>query len=137
MWHRACRLLLYFSRTLSHALLFTLNQNILPVIPNYLMVGIPYLNHDLFFFSPDMLNHSPNANCFLHWRFKDRMLEVMIKAGHAIKKGDEVLSMIYAHLNFFLRKGLSGLCLLWSQMPCLHGFNDIIKAAHAAWLTFC
>jgi histone-lysine N-methyltransferase SETD3 len=36
-----------------------------------------------------MLNHSPNANCFLHWRFKDRMLEVMIKAGHAIKKGDE------------------------------------------------
>ena len=26
--------------------------------------------------SPDMLNHSPNANCFLHWRFKDRMLEV-------------------------------------------------------------
>jgi len=45
-----------------------------------------------------MLNHSPNANCFLHWRFKDRMLEVMIKAGHAIKKGDEVLSRMYAHL---------------------------------------
>ncbi|VAH11456.1 unnamed protein product [Triticum turgidum subsp. durum] len=39
----------------------------------------------------DMLNHSPDANCFLHWRFKDRMLEVMIKTGHAIKKGDEVL----------------------------------------------
>uniref|UniRef100_A0A8R7P886 SET domain-containing protein n=1 Tax=Triticum urartu TaxID=4572 RepID=A0A8R7P886_TRIUA len=38
----------------------------------------------------DMLNHSPDANCFLHWRFKDRMLEVMIKAGHAIKKGDEM-----------------------------------------------
>lgn len=57
-----------------------------------------------------MLNHSPNANCFLHWRFKDRMLEVMIKAGHAIKKGDEVLSRMYAHLNFFQSKGLLGLC---------------------------
>lgn len=49
----------------------------------------------IFVFSPDMLNHSPNANCFLHWRFKDRMLEIMIKAGHAIKKGDEVLSRMY------------------------------------------
>ncbi|XP_044456221.1 protein PLASTID TRANSCRIPTIONALLY ACTIVE 14-like [Triticum aestivum] len=39
----------------------------------------------------DMLNHSPDANCFLHWRFKDRMLEFTIKAGHAIRKGDEVL----------------------------------------------
>jgi hypothetical protein len=60
--------------------------------------------------SPDMLNHSPNANCFLHWRFKDRMLEVMIKAGQAIKKGDEVLSRMYAHLNFSLSNGLIGLC---------------------------
>ncbi|KAK6150249.1 hypothetical protein DH2020_017774 [Rehmannia glutinosa] len=28
-------------------------------------------------------------NCFFHWRFKDRMLEVMINAGQRIKKGDE------------------------------------------------
>ncbi|XP_064949611.1 protein PLASTID TRANSCRIPTIONALLY ACTIVE 14-like isoform X5 [Musa acuminata AAA Group] len=28
-------------------------------------------------------------NCFLHWRFKDRMLEVMINAGQRIKKGEE------------------------------------------------
>nr|XP_009417687.1 PREDICTED: protein PLASTID TRANSCRIPTIONALLY ACTIVE 14 isoform X4 [Musa acuminata subsp. malaccensis] len=29
-------------------------------------------------------------NCFLHWRFKDRMLEVMINAGQRIKKGEEM-----------------------------------------------
>lgn len=40
----------------------------------------------------DMLNHSFQPNCFLHWRFKDRMLEVMINAGQRIKKGDEVIS---------------------------------------------
>ncbi|KAF9625291.1 hypothetical protein IFM89_020877 [Coptis chinensis] len=38
----------------------------------------------------DMLNHSFQPNCFLHWRFKDRMLEVMINAGQRIRKGDEV-----------------------------------------------
>ncbi|KAK3024986.1 hypothetical protein RJ639_043250 [Escallonia herrerae] len=38
----------------------------------------------------DMLNHSFQPNCFFHWRFKDRMLEVMINAGQRIKKGDEV-----------------------------------------------
>ncbi|XP_064949610.1 protein PLASTID TRANSCRIPTIONALLY ACTIVE 14-like isoform X3 [Musa acuminata AAA Group] len=37
----------------------------------------------------DMLNHSFQPNCFLHWRFKDRMLEVMINAGQRIKKGEE------------------------------------------------
>ncbi|KAK9267113.1 hypothetical protein L1049_009532 [Liquidambar formosana] len=36
----------------------------------------------------DMLNHSFQPNCFFHWRFKDRMLEVMINAGQQIKKGD-------------------------------------------------
>ncbi|XP_028554096.1 protein PLASTID TRANSCRIPTIONALLY ACTIVE 14 isoform X2 [Dendrobium catenatum] len=40
----------------------------------------------------DMLNHSFQPNCFFHWRFKDRMLEVMINAGQRIKKGDEVAS---------------------------------------------
>ncbi|KAL7089773.1 hypothetical protein ACP275_13G203300 [Erythranthe tilingii] len=38
----------------------------------------------------DMLNHSFEPNCFFHWRFKDRMLEVMINAGKKIKKGDEM-----------------------------------------------
>ncbi|KAJ1264309.1 hypothetical protein BS78_09G253800 [Paspalum vaginatum] len=57
----------------------------------------------------DMLNHSPNANCFLHWRFKDRMLEVMIKAGHAIKKGDEMTIDYMSGVNskFMKRYGFS------------------------------
>ncbi|KAK2967949.1 hypothetical protein RJ640_026376 [Escallonia rubra] len=38
----------------------------------------------------DTLNHSFQPNCFFHWRFKDRMLEVMINAGQRIKKGEEV-----------------------------------------------
>ncbi|KAJ9707854.1 hypothetical protein PVL29_000093 [Vitis rotundifolia] len=38
----------------------------------------------------DMLNHSFQPNCFFHWRFKDRMLEVMINAGQRIKKGEEM-----------------------------------------------
>lgn len=38
----------------------------------------------------DMLNHSSEPNCFFHWRFKDRMLEVMINAGQDIKKGEEM-----------------------------------------------
>ncbi|XP_068657205.1 protein PLASTID TRANSCRIPTIONALLY ACTIVE 14 [Aristolochia californica] len=38
----------------------------------------------------DMLNHSFQPNCFLHWRFKDRMLEVMINAGQRIRKGDQM-----------------------------------------------
>lgn len=37
-----------------------------------------------------MLNHSFEPNCFLYWRPKDRMLEVMSNAGQAIKKGEEV-----------------------------------------------
>ncbi|KAL8170209.1 hypothetical protein V2J09_022013 [Rumex salicifolius] len=38
----------------------------------------------------DMLNHSSDPNCFFHWRFKDRMLEVMINAGQNIKRGEEM-----------------------------------------------
>ncbi|TKY72656.1 PLASTID TRANSCRIPTIONALLY ACTIVE 14 [Spatholobus suberectus] len=38
----------------------------------------------------DMLNHSFEPNCFFHWRFKDRMLEVLINAGQHIRKGDEM-----------------------------------------------
>ena len=43
----------------------------------------------------DMLNHSFQPNCFFHWRFKDRMLEVLINAGQQIKKGDEVCLTCY------------------------------------------
>jgi SET domain len=39
----------------------------------------------------DMLNHSFQPNCFLHWRFRDRMLEVLINAGQGVKEGEEVL----------------------------------------------
>lgn len=47
-----------------------------------------------------MLNHSFQPNCFLHWRSKDRMLEVMINAGQRIKKGDEVNAhMLCVHCN--------------------------------------
>lgn len=42
-----------------------------------------------------MLNHSFQPNCFFHWRFRDRMLEVMINAGQQIKKGEEVLFYIF------------------------------------------
>ncbi|KAK9115645.1 hypothetical protein Sjap_014592 [Stephania japonica] len=38
----------------------------------------------------DMLNHSFKPNCFLHWRHKDRMLEVMVNAGQLISKGEEM-----------------------------------------------
>ena len=43
----------------------------------------------------DMLNHSFEPNCFFHWRFKDRMLEVLINAGQQIRKGDEVNHLIF------------------------------------------
>lgn len=57
----------------------------------------------------DMLNHSPDANCFLHWRFKDRMVEVMIKAGRAVKKGDEMTIDYMSGVNssFMERYGFS------------------------------
>ncbi|KAE9594272.1 hypothetical protein Lal_00001159 [Lupinus albus] len=50
------------------------------------------LNQDANMLIPyaDMLNHSFEPNCFFHWRFKDRMLEVLINAGQQIKKGDEM-----------------------------------------------
>lgn len=47
-----------------------------------------------------MLNHSFQPNCFFHWRFKDRMLEVMINAGQQIKKGDEVLVTNFLNLEY-------------------------------------
>ncbi|KAL1537535.1 Protein PLASTID TRANSCRIPTIONALLY ACTIVE 14 [Salvia divinorum] len=54
----------------------------------------------------DMLNHSFKPNCFFHWRFKDRMLEVMINAGQAVKKGDEMtVSYMNGQMNnFFMER---------------------------------
>ncbi|CAL4909798.1 unnamed protein product [Urochloa decumbens] len=73
----------------------------------------------------DMLNHSPNANCFLHWRFKDRMLEVMIKAGHAIKKGDEMTIDYMSGVNsrFMERYGFSSPTNPWE----LINFSSPVK----------
>ncbi|XP_048141331.1 protein PLASTID TRANSCRIPTIONALLY ACTIVE 14 isoform X2 [Rhodamnia argentea] len=58
----------------------------------------------------DMLNHSFQPNCFLHWRFKDHMLEVMINAGQRIRKGDEMtLNYLGSQKNniFMQRYGFS------------------------------
>ncbi|XP_052191142.1 protein PLASTID TRANSCRIPTIONALLY ACTIVE 14 isoform X2 [Diospyros lotus] len=53
-------------------------------------IGALVQDANMFIPYADMLNHSFRPNCFLHWRFKDRMLEVMINAGQQIKKGDEM-----------------------------------------------
>nr|AMP82894.1 plastid transcriptionally active 14 [Catalpa bungei] len=54
----------------------------------------------------DMLNHSFQPNCFFHWRFKDRMLEVMINAGQQIRKGDEMtVNYMNGEMNnFFMQR---------------------------------
>ncbi|KAL0442292.1 UNVERIFIED_CONTAM: protein PLASTID TRANSCRIPTIONALLY ACTIVE 14 [Sesamum latifolium] len=54
----------------------------------------------------DMLNHSFQPNCFFHWRFKDRMLEVMINAGERIRKGDEMtVNYMNGQMNnFFMQR---------------------------------
>ncbi|CAH1446952.1 unnamed protein product [Lactuca virosa] len=52
------------------------------------------LIQDANMFAPyaDMLNHSCKPNCFFHWRFRDRMFEVMTNVGQRIKKGEDVNS---------------------------------------------
>ncbi|KAK9726085.1 hypothetical protein RND81_05G189300 [Saponaria officinalis] len=51
----------------------------------------------------DMLNHSFQPNCFFHWRFKDRMLEVMINPGQRIKRGEEMtVNYMSGHQNNML-----------------------------------
>lgn len=64
----------------------------------------------------DMLNHSFQPNCFLHWRFKDRMLEVMINAGQRIKKGEEMtINYMSGQMNnmFMERYGFSSSTNPW------------------------
>ncbi|KAM7264859.1 hypothetical protein ACFE04_002542 [Oxalis oulophora] len=53
-------------------------------------IGALYQDANMLVPYADMLNHSFRPNCFFHWRFKDRMLEVMINAGQRIKKGEEM-----------------------------------------------
>ncbi|CAI0546306.1 unnamed protein product [Linum tenue] len=67
----------------------------------------------------DMLNHSPEPNCFFHWRFKDRMLEVMINAGQEIRKGEEmtVNYMPQQKNNMFMeRYGFSSPVNPWDEI---------------------
>ncbi|XWS27118.1 hypothetical protein CRYUN_Cryun26dG0089000 [Craigia yunnanensis] len=68
----------------------------------------------------DMLNHSFQPNCFLHWRFKDRMVEVMINAGQRIKKGDEMtINYLNGQQNHILiqRYGFSSSVNPWDLIP--------------------
>ncbi|KAG8657485.1 protein PLASTID TRANSCRIPTIONALLY ACTIVE 14 isoform X1 [Manihot esculenta] len=68
----------------------------------------------------DMLNHSFQPNCFFHWRFKDRMLEVMINAGQQIKKGEEMtINYMNGQMNdiFMQRYGFSSPVNPWDVLP--------------------
>ncbi|XVE63610.1 hypothetical protein DITRI_Ditri07aG0033300 [Diplodiscus trichospermus] len=68
----------------------------------------------------DMLNHSFQPNCFLHWRFKDRMVEVMINAGRRIKKGEELtINYMSGQQNHMLmqRYGFSSSVNSWDIIP--------------------
>ncbi|KMT15049.1 hypothetical protein BVRB_3g061710 [Beta vulgaris subsp. vulgaris] len=67
----------------------------------------------------DMLNHSFQPNCFFHWRFKDRMLEVMINPGRKIKKGEEMtVSYLGGQQNSMLmqRYGFSSPVNPWDDL---------------------
>ncbi|KAL2970591.1 hypothetical protein AAZX31_15G148900 [Glycine max] len=67
----------------------------------------------------DMLNHSFEPNCFFHWRFKDRMLEVLINAGQQIRKGDEMtVNYMSAQKNdmFMQRYGFSSPVNPWDKI---------------------
>ncbi|KAB2079567.1 hypothetical protein ERO13_A05G011700v2 [Gossypium hirsutum] len=68
----------------------------------------------------DMLNHSFQPNCFLHWRFKDRMVEVMINAGQRIRKGEEMtINYMNGQQNQMLmqRYGFSSSVNPWGSIP--------------------
>ncbi|GAB4859362.1 Protein PLASTID TRANSCRIPTIONALLY ACTIVE 14 [Ancistrocladus abbreviatus] len=87
----------------------------------------------------DMLNHSFQPNCFFHWRFKDRMLEVMINAGQGIKKGEEMtVNYFNGQKNdvFMQRYGFSSPVNPWDVIPFsgnarihLDSFLSIFKIA--------
>lgn len=67
----------------------------------------------------DMLNHSFQPNCFFHWRFKDRMLEVMINAGQRVEKGEELtINYMSSQKNdmFMQRYGFSSSVNPWEEI---------------------
>nr|GLL44056.1 protein PLASTID TRANSCRIPTIONALLY ACTIVE 14 isoform X1 [Ipomoea trifida] len=79
----------------------------------------------------DMLNHSFQPNCFFHWRFKDRMLEVMINAGQRIKRGDELtINYMAAQKNdFFMQRYGFSSPVLWVKSDIIVdlGFKNVNK----------
>ncbi|XP_076905622.1 protein PLASTID TRANSCRIPTIONALLY ACTIVE 14-like [Bidens hawaiensis] len=85
-------------------------------------IRVGSLVQDANMFAPyaDMLNHSCQPNCFFHWRFRDRMFEVMTNAGQRIKKGEEMtVNYMRGEQNNMLmqRYGFSSLSNPWDVLP--------------------
>ncbi|KAL8192306.1 hypothetical protein R6Q57_027973 [Mikania cordata] len=85
-------------------------------------IRVGSLVQDANMFAPyaDMLNHSCQPNCFFHWRFRDRMFEVMTNAGQRIKKGEEMtVNYMTGQRNNMLmqRYGFSSLSNPWDVLP--------------------
>ncbi|KAK1369324.1 Plastid transcriptionally active 14 [Heracleum sosnowskyi] len=82
-------------------------------------IGALVQHANMFIPYADMLNHSFQPNCFFHWRFKDRMLEVMINAGQRIRKGDEMTINYMSTQNDTLmqRYGFSSPVNPWDVIP--------------------
>lgn len=75
----------------------------------------------------DMLNHSFQPNCFFHWRFKDRMFEVLINPGIRVKKGEEMtVNYLSGQQNNMLmqRYGFSSAANPWDVI-CFSGDSRI------------
>ncbi|CAN1828573.1 Protein PLASTID TRANSCRIPTIONALLY ACTIVE 14 [Linum perenne] len=86
----------------------------------YMRVGALEQEANLLVPYADMLNHSPEPNCFFHWRFKDRMLEVMINAGQEIKRGEEMTVNYMAgqqNRAYMERYGFSSPVNPWDAIP--------------------
>ncbi|CAH1448633.1 unnamed protein product [Lactuca virosa] len=83
-------------------------------------IGSLIQNANMFAPYADMLNHSCKPNCFFHWRFRDRMFEVMTNAGQRIKKGEEMtVNYMSGQRNTTLmqRYGLSSPDNPWDVLP--------------------
>ncbi|KAK9064316.1 hypothetical protein SSX86_015696 [Deinandra increscens subsp. villosa] len=85
-------------------------------------IRVGSLIQDANMFAPyaDMLNHSCQPNCFFHWRFRDRMFEVMTNAGQRIKKGEEMtVNYMSGQRNNMLmqRYGFSSPSNPWDVLP--------------------
>ncbi|KAK9055967.1 hypothetical protein SSX86_027054 [Deinandra increscens subsp. villosa] len=85
-------------------------------------IRVGSLVQDANMFAPyaDMLNHSCQPNCFFHWRFRDRMFEVMTNAGQRIKMGEEMtINYMSGQRNDVLmqRYGFSSPSNPWDVLP--------------------